>query len=87
VRSQNAVEGLDLSADLAGLSRMASAGGHRAVTLEHADALLQDFASKLKPRFQERRETIRLWNSYLSMGIVIALLCTEWVLRKRQGLP
>jgi len=87
VRSQNGVEGLDLGGDLTGLTRMANAGGHRAGTMDQADSLLQDLASKLKPRTQERRETIRLWNTYVSMAIVMALLCAEWVLRKRVGLP
>ncbi|MGO8926314.1 MAG: PA14 domain-containing protein [Limisphaerales bacterium] len=87
VRSQNGVEGLDLSGDLPGLTRMANVGGHQAGTADQAEALMKDLASKLKPRNQERRETIRLWNSYASMALVMVLLCTEWVLRKRYGLP
>lgn len=87
VRSANGVEGFDLGGDFPSLSRMASAGGHRAVMLDQADSLLQDLAAKLRPRTQEHRETIRLWNSYLSMGLVMALLCAEWALRKREGLP
>ncbi len=87
VRAGNGVEGLELGGDFAGLSRMASAGGHRAVMMDQADAMLRELADKLKPRSQERRETIRLWNSYFSMGLVISLLCAEWVLRKKQGLP
>jgi hypothetical protein len=87
VRSQNGVEGLDLSGDLPGLTRMANVGGHQAGTADQAEALMKDLASKLKPRNQERRETIRLWNSYASMALVMVLLCTEWVLRKRHGLP
>jgi hypothetical protein len=87
VRSQAGVEGLDLAGDLAALTRLAHTGGHRAGTMDQAESIVQDLCSRLKPRVQEHRETIRLWNSYLSMGAVIALLCTEWVLRKRQGLP
>ena len=87
VRSQHGVEGLELGGDLAGLTRLAKAGGPPAVTMDQADVLLKDLAGKLKPRTQDRRETLRLWNSYLSMFVVIALLCTEWVLRKRHGLP
>ena len=87
VRSQNGVEGLEFGGDLAGLARLAEVGGHRAVTMDQADVLLKELASKLKPRTQERRATIRLWNSYLSMIVVFTLLCTEWVLRKRHGLP
>jgi len=87
VRNASGVEGLDLTGDFAGLERLASASGYRAARLDQADSLLQDLATRLKPRTQQRRETLRLWNSYLSMGLVMGLLCTEWVLRKRQGLP
>ena len=69
------------------MTRIAEVGGHRAGTADQAEALMKDFASKLKPRNQEHRETIRLWNSYASMSLVMVLLCVEWVLRKRQGLP
>ena len=87
VRSETGVEGLDLSGDLPGLTRMANVGGHQAGTADQAEALMKDLASKLKPRNQEHRETIRLWNNYASMVLVMALLCTEWILRKRHGLP
>ena len=87
VRSQNTVEGVDLGPDSAALNRMTGAGGFRAVTAGETDAYLKEFCSKLKPRSQDRRETIRLWNSYFSMFMVFGLLCAEWVLRKRHGLP
>jgi hypothetical protein len=87
VRSQNGVEGLELGGDLPGLTRMANVGGHQAGTADQAEAQMQDLASKLKPRDQEHRETIRLWSNYGSMALVMALLCAEWVLRKRHGLP
>jgi len=87
VRDQTGQEGLDLGGDLAGLTRMAAIGGHRAGTPDQADAILQDLGSRLTPRLREHRETIRLWNGYSSMFLVMALLCAEWVLRKRQGLP
>lgn len=87
VRNQNVLEGLELGGDMAALARMANAGGHQAVAMDQAEALVNDLCSKLKPRAQERRETIRLWNSYLSLVSVLVLLCVEWVLRKRQGLP
>jgi len=87
VRSQNGLEGLDLGGDLPGLTRMAAAGGHLAGTMDQARPILQDLASKLKPRIQEHRETLRLWNGYLSLLLVVALLAVEWVMRKRLGLP
>jgi hypothetical protein len=87
VRDQNALEGLDLSGDLPGLNRLAAAGGHLAGTMDQAEAICKDLAAKLKPRTQEHRQTIRLWNSYFALIAVVALLCVEWVLRKRHGLP
>ena len=87
VRSQNGLEGLDLSADLPGLSRLAAAGGHLAGAMDQARPILKDLASKLKPRNQEHRQTLRLWNSYPSLLLVAALLTAEWVIRKRHGLP
>jgi len=86
VRDLNALEELDLAADLPGLTRLAAAGGHQAGTMDQADAILGDLAARLKPRTQEHRETIRLWNSYLSLLVVLALLSVEWTLRKRRGL-
>jgi uncharacterized membrane protein len=87
VRSENGLETLDLSGDLPNLNRLAKAGGLWAGTLDQTDALLRDLTDKLKPRHQEQREAIRFWSSYLSMTLVVALLCVEWVLRKRLGLP
>ena len=87
VRNQTGQEGLELGGDLANLTRMAAIGGHLAGTMDQADSILMDLGSKLKPQNREHRETLSLWNGYFSMLLVMALLCTEWVLRKRQGLP
>ncbi len=86
VREGNGLEELELGGDFSGLSRMAAAGGFRATKAEGCEALMKEFASGLHPRKQERRQTLRLWNNYVSMIIVMTLLCTEWVLRKRHGL-
>ncbi len=87
VRGGSGAEGWELAADPAALNRISGAGGHYAAPIEQAGPLLKDFASKLKPRPQEHHETLRLWNNYLSMVTVVVLLCIEWVLRKRHGLP
>ena len=87
VRGESSAEGLDLSGDLPALTRMAIAGGGMAGTMDQTSAILQDMSSKLKPRWQERRESVRLWNSYPPMLLVIGLLCIEWLVRKRHGLP
>ena len=87
IRAQNNAEGLDLSGDLPALRRLADAGGGRAGTLDQTDAILRDFTARLHPRWEDQRTTLRLWNSYLTLLVIIGLLCTEWVLRKRHGLP
>jgi hypothetical protein len=87
VRAESGSETLELGGDLPNLNRLANAGGLWAGMLDQTDDLLRDFTSRLKPRHEEHRETIRLWNSYLSMTLVMSLLIVEWVLRKRQGLP
>jgi hypothetical protein len=87
VRSQDGVEGLELGGDFAGLTRLTTAGGHLAGTMDQAGRILLDFASHLKPRVQEHPETIRLWDSYLTLAVIAVPLCVEWVLRKRHGLP
>ena len=87
VRSESGLETLDLSGDLPSLNRLAKAGGLRAGTLDQTDALLRDLTDKLKPRHQVQRDAIRFWSSYLSLALIMTLLCVEWVLRKRLGLP
>jgi len=86
VRDLNGLEGLELGGDLPNLARLAAAGGHQAGTLDQAEAIVKDLAARLKPRAQEHRETIRLWNNYFALLFVVALLGVEWVLRKRRGL-
>ena len=88
VRSESGLKKcLDLSGDLPNLNRLAKAGGLWAGTLDRDEHPAQGSHGQLKPRHQERREAIRFWSSYLSMTLVVTLLCVEWVLRKRLGLP
>jgi hypothetical protein len=86
VQDRNTLEGLELGGDLANLNRMAAIGGLRAGRVDQCEGILREFAARLKPRKQEHRQTLRLWNNYGALFIVAALLCTEWVLRKRHGL-
>jgi uncharacterized membrane protein len=86
-RNPNGREGLDLSGDLAALTRLTGLGGHRTGTQDQAEAIVQDLATRLQPRRQEHRQTLRLWNNYVSLLIVMALFCVEWIWRKKRGLP
>jgi len=86
VRDLNGLEGLELGGDLSNLARLAAAGGHQAGTMDQCDTIVKDLAGRLKPRAQEHRETVRLWNNYFALLFVVGLLGVEWVLRKRRGL-
>jgi uncharacterized membrane protein len=87
VHEQAGAEGLELSADGAALARLAAAGGHMAVGLEHAEALARDLAARLKPRVRDRARTLSLWDNYVALMLVLGCLSAEWILRKRRGLP
>lgn len=87
VRRRAGVEEFNLAGDPGNLARLAAAGGGRAATLDQADELARSMASGLRPRKETRQKTVRLWNNAVSMLVVMALLCLEWFIRKRSGLP
>ena len=87
VRAHQTQEGLELGADLANLSRLAVTGGFRADTLDQAEDLVRDLAAHLEPHETVHRATHTLWDNYAALLIVLGLLATEWVWRKRVGLP
>jgi hypothetical protein len=87
VRAHQSQEGIELGADLANLSRLAAAGAFRADTMAQATALVRDLAERLEPRTNPRTKTRSLWDNYGALLLVVVLLLTEWVWRKREGLP
>ena len=53
------------------------AGGGRAGTMDQTDAILRDLTARLHPRWEDQRTTLRLWNSYLTLLLIIGL-GTRW---------
>jgi uncharacterized membrane protein len=87
VRSQQGSELLELSADPASLARLAELGGGQSGDFAQADAIVRRFAEKLKPRDRDVVRTFSLWDNYAVLVLLVGALATEWVLRKRNGLP
>ena len=87
VRRARSVEGVELGADAAYLERLADAGGYRSCDLLRGAELAQDLAAKLKPRRHALVAVLTLWDNYVALALVLALLLGEWILRKRRGLP
>jgi hypothetical protein len=87
VRDRQSQEGIELGADPLNLGRLAAAGGFRADALDQAVPLIQDLAERLVPKANPRRSTHSLWDNYLALLVVLGLLATEWLWRKRVGLP
>jgi len=86
VRDSSGAEGLELGGDLPALARMSAAGGGEAGTMDQTARIVKDLAARLQPRSEEHQETIRLWNNYFILCVIVGLLSAEWILRKRQGL-
>ena len=86
VRAENPRETLDWTADADALARIAAAGGAEPTTLADAPAALDGWFADLKPATTTRRQTFRLWDNYAALLALLAVLLTEWLLRKRHSL-
>ncbi len=75
----------DVSANPEGLAALAQNSGGRLFTAADVADLPQLF-EKSAESF-ERQEQIAVWNHWAVLAILFALLTTEWVLRKLNGLP
>lgn len=84
-RSSN--EGVELGADGAAMARIAAAGDGMAVHAVEMEALARHVVQHLAPRTSERRSTVSLWQSHAALLLVVVLLVSEWLTRKRRGLP
>jgi hypothetical protein len=75
----------DLSANRELLEQIAAASGGKVYTPE----TLHELTESLVARSATREETVRLpvRRSWWTLGLVVALLAAEWVLRKWYGLP
>ncbi|MBO6576279.1 MAG: hypothetical protein JJ896_16330 [Rhodothermales bacterium] len=83
-----ALEYQDTRADAALMRQIALRTGGQALDLSSLGALSQPAAqaSWLHPRDRVVRSSIRLWQRYPFLVLVLVLLTAEWFLRKRRGL-
>lgn len=85
VTPEIAAERVELSADRGLLTRVAGLTGGRLVEpaeLEHAATLLGPAVVTLR----ERRQ-IELWDSWVFFLLLVTVVTTEWILRKKERLP
>ncbi|QDU60110.1 hypothetical protein Pan216_09470 [Planctomycetes bacterium Pan216] len=87
VRRRQDQEMIELAADPEALRRLAEEGGGRYGDIGDADRVVAELVEGLEPRMEERRLTYSLWDNYTALLLVGALLCVEWLWRKRSGLP
>ena len=84
----SSLEYLATSADAALMRQIAARSGGTSTTLDGLEPLLQEISSQadFMPRTERTVREASLRHVYLLLLIVIALLATEWVLRKRSGM-
>lgn len=75
-------EMLVLRSDIAELRQAAAITGGRMYTPAEADRLASDIPAGM-PVPLETDEPVALWNHWLALSLFGALLCGEWILRKR----
>ncbi len=84
VESDISAERLDVTPDADFLRQLATVSGGRALSLNEIDTLPAALLSAGDPRYEQVRRP--LWDGPLLYCLVVAMLTTEWALRKRFGL-
>lgn len=79
------VEKIELSADRAALEQLAKASGGVVVAPRDAASLLERLGPTSQPIVEEDRYP--LWHSWPLLAMIACLLTSEWILRKKTGLP
>lgn len=87
VRREAMRETAEVEADPGALKRITQAGGHRSGDIIEAESIVTSLLESLEIRPQPVQRTYSLWNNYFALLLVVGVLMTEWVLRKRHGLP
>jgi uncharacterized membrane protein len=87
VRHRTDQEGLELASDPAALQRIAAAGNGRAEGMDGAAALMSEISAKLRAVQVPKRRVWRVWGGYGCLLVLVGLLTSEWLLRRRCGLP
>ena len=82
------LEGLDVLANFKLLKRMAAAGDGQFSRIGEMDGMLDKIEISAEPRQETAYEHDELANRFRwpIVAVLIALLCLEWILRKRKGL-
>ena len=84
VSARNSVELAELTADRDFLNHAAQVTGGKVAEIGDAETLIESFGAP-KETLTERRN-ITLWDQWPLLVLFLALLTTEWVLRRRSGL-
>ncbi len=79
------LEKIELSADRAALDQLAEATGGVVVAPRDAASLLEHLGPASQPVVEEDRYP--LWHSWPLLAMITCLLTSEWILRKKTGLP
>jgi hypothetical protein len=87
VQHQPGREGIELGASPATMRRLAEIGGHRSGDFGQAETVVASLLRGLRPRRVREVNTYSLWDNYMILIAAVSLLLTEWLWRKRQGLP
>ncbi len=76
----------NLTPDVSAMERSAKAAGGGFLRVDQIDDLIRNL-----PRDSFRRTQTTspnsIWNHWLAVAIVIALLSLEWIIRRRLGMP
>lgn len=80
------LEQIDTRADPAWLGRLAHRTGGRVISPDQSADLLTD-RPDIAPQQVVTAQTIRLWRNPYLAGLFFALICTEWIIRRRARLP
>lgn len=75
------------AANLELLSRIAEITGGEFALPEEVNSLFESLRSRDFRLEVRRRSVVRLWDRWPVLLLFVALLCSEWYLRKRWGLP
>jgi hypothetical protein len=79
------LEGARVEPDRATLAAMAAAGGGRVMETQEAERWARGTTPRALARVPTR--TVRLWESPWVFALAVAALSTEWIWRRRRGLP
>jgi hypothetical protein len=78
-------ERIELTASRDALDQLAAATDGRVFTIENSKELPSLLRSKLRTNIKV--EETRLWDHPVGLILFLSIVCFEWIIRKRVGLP